>query len=246
VRFALLLLIALLLGMPAQAGEVHVAVAQNFAATLQEISRAFSSATGHSVISSAASTGKLYAQIENGAPFEVFLSADSERPRLLEERGLAVKGSRFSYALGRLVLWSAQPDLVDPAGAVLAKTGWRHLAIANAELAPYGAAAREVLIQRGLWDAVRGRLVQGEDIAQTFQFVATGNAELGFVALAQLAGAERGGSRWLVPDSLHAPIEQQAVLLARAKDDAAARALLDFLRAPEARARISQAGYALP
>jgi molybdate transport system substrate-binding protein len=246
VRWAIALLLALLSPVAAHPGEVHVAVAQNFAGTLQELSRSFSAATGHSVVPSAASTGKLYAQIENGAPFEVFLSADSERPRLLEERGLAVGGSRFSYALGRLVLWSAQPDLVDPAGAVLDQTGWRHLAIANPKLAPYGAAAREALIKQGLWDRVQDRLVQGEDIAQAFQFVATGNAELGFVALAQLAGADRGGSRWLVPESLHAPIEQQAVLLARAKDDTAARAFLDFLRAPEARARIAQAGYAVP
>jgi molybdate transport system substrate-binding protein len=230
-------------------GEVHVAVAANFARPLGEIGAAFEKATGHRVVSSPGSTGKLHAQIRNGAPFDVLLAADAERPRLLEEEGSAVAGSRFPYALGRLVLWSAKPSFVDGAGPkVLEKalgTGFRHLAIANPKTAPYGAAARQVLEKLGLWQKVSPRIVQGEDIGQAFQFVVTGNAELGFVALSQLQGGA-GGSRWLVPADLHAPIEQQAVLLARGRDNPAARAFLAFLKGKEGRAIVERSGYALP
>jgi molybdate transport system substrate-binding protein len=229
----------------AHAGEVHVAVATNFAVTSEVIGRDFSAASGHRVVISSGSSGKLAAQIESGAPFEVFLSADAARPRHLEERGLAVAGSRFPYALGRLVLWSAKPDFVDPTGDVLAGDAFRHLAIANPELAPYGAAAREVLLRLGHWQRLEPRLVRGEDIGQTFQFVATGNAELGFVALAQLVG-RADGSRWLVPEELHAPIEQQAALLVPGARDEAARAFAAYLRSQAARARIERAGYGLP
>jgi molybdate transport system substrate-binding protein len=237
--------VLLAVGSPAQAGEVHVAVATNFAPTCEAIGKDFTAASGHRVLISSGSSGKLAAQIETGAPFELFLSADAERPRHLEAQGLAVAGSRFPYAVGRLVLWSAKPDFVDPAGAVLAGDSFRHLAIANPELAPYGAAAREVLTRLGHWQRLEPRLVRGEDIGQTFQFVATGNAELGFVALAQLVGRD-DGSRWPVPAELHAPIEQQAVLLATGAGDEAARAFLAFLRGEAARARIEQAGYGLP
>jgi molybdate transport system substrate-binding protein len=224
---------------------VHVAVAQSLAEPARRIGEAFSAASGDGLVVSAGSTGKLYAQIANGAPFDVFLSADAERPALLERKGLAVQGSRFTYALGRLALWSADPERVDAAGAVLEARDWRHLAIANPALAPYGAAAREVLTRRGLWERVEKRIVQGEDVAQAYHFVATGNAELGFVALAQLAG-KSSGSRWLVPEDLHAPLEQQAVLLERARDNAAAEAFLEFLRHDTARAVIEAAGYRLP
>jgi molybdate transport system substrate-binding protein len=229
----------------AGAGETHVAVAQNFAVTCRQIAEAFTAETGHAVTLSAGSTGKLYAQIENGAPFDVLLSADAERPRRLEASGRAVAGSRFTYALGRLVLWSPTAGLVDEAGAVLASDRYRHLAIANPELAPYGAAAREVLRGLDLFERLAGRIVRGEDIGQTYQFVASGNAELGFVALAQLIDAEQG-SRWMVPEKLHTPIEQQAVLLAVGRDEEGATAFLSFLRSPGARAQIERAGYGVP
>jgi len=231
----------------ARAGEVHAAVATSFAATARALAEPFRAASGHALLVSNGSSGKLYAQIASGAPFEVFLSADAERPRRLEEAGHAVAGTRFAYALGRLVLWSA-----DPARAVgpeaLRAGDFARLAIASPELAPYGAAARATLRRLGLWEALAPRLVRGEDVGQAYQFVATGNAELGFVALAQLAARDdqAGGARWLVPAELHPPIEQHAVLLARGRDDPAARAFLDFLRSPDARARIAAAGYDLP
>lgn len=230
------------LAAPAQAGEVHVAVAASFAEPLRAIAQAFETETGDAVVVSEGSTGKLYAQIVNGAPFEVFLAADAERPRRLLAAGNAVAGTGFAYALGRLALWSADPARVS--GPAALHGAFRHLAIANPELAPYGVAARETLAKHGLWEALAPRLVRGEDVGQAFQFVATGNAELGFVALAQVQGA--GGSRWEVPADQHAPIEQHAVLLAAGRDAAAARAFLAFLRGPEARARIAAAGYGLP
>ncbi len=226
----------------ARAGEVHVAVATNFAAPARALAAAFAAETGHRAVISDGSTGKLYAQIVNGAPFEVLLAADVERPRQLEAEGGAVAGSRFTYALGRLVLWSA--SAARGGGEDALRGDFRHLAIANPELAPYGTAARQVLEELGLWENLQGRLVRGEDIGQTFQFVATGNAELGFVALSQTVG--KGGSQWIVPADRHAPLEQQAVLLARGRDDEAARAFLAYLRGDAARARIERAGYGVP
>src|SRR5690606_25869413 len=185
------------------ADEVRIAVATNFAATMNALIQRFEELTEHSVLASSGSTGSHYAQIRNGAPFDAFFAADDERPQLLEEEGLIVPGSRFLYAVGRLALWSPRPDYVDEEGRVLEAGGFRFLAIANPEVAPYGAAARDVLVARGLWDALQPRLVRGQDIGQTYQFVATGNAELGFVAWAQLARQEPEvqGSYWLVPDS---------------------------------------------
>ncbi len=234
-------------GHPAPAAEVAVAVAANFTAPLEKLATVFEKQSGHHLVVSSGSSGKLYLQITAGAPFAVLLSADAERPLRLEREGAAVPGTRFTYALGTLVLWSRDPGLVDPAGAVLAGGRFRHLAIPNPELAPYGAAARQVLQSLGLWQKLAPRLVQGEDLGQTFQFVATGNAELGFVALSQVraAGGPRG-SLWLVPAARYHPIEQQAVLLARGKDDPAARAFLDFLRSAPARALIQEFGYGLP
>jgi molybdate transport system substrate-binding protein len=234
--------------------EVTVAVAANFTAPCEEIAGAFEKASGHHVAISSGSTGKLAAQIQNGAPFEVLLAADAERPALLESNGTAVAGSRFTYALGRLVLWSPDPSLVDSGGKVLASGRFRHLAIANPRLAPYGAAAEQVLDGLGLRRRLAPLLVQGEDIAQTYQFVASGAAELGFVALSQLwagaggggAGAKIKGSVWIVPAASYRPIAQQAVLLARGKDDPAARAFMDFLKSPEARRVIERYGYGLP
>jgi len=226
----------------ALADDVHVAVAANFAGPLQALGAAFTQQSGHRVVASAGSTGKFYAQVRNGAPFHVLLSADEATARRLEDEGLAVAGSRFTYALGRIVLWSAQEALVDAKGEVLRSRRFKSLAMANPKLAPYGVAAQQAMARLGVWDAVQGRIVQGENIAQTFQFVASGNAELGFVALSQLTD-ERKGSRWVVPLELHAPIRQDAVLLRRTP---AARTFLDFLRSPAARQRIAASGYELP
>lgn len=242
--------VAIALASPwADADEVRVAVAANFAQTLTALAEAFTAATGHRVLASTASTGKHYAQIRNGAPFEVFLAADAERPARLEAEGLSVPGTRFTYAVGRLVLWSPRPGYVDADGAVLNQEAFRHLAIANPKTAPYGDAARQVLTHLGLWDSLQARLVRGENVGQAFQFIASGNAELGFVALAQIQypGSPVDGSRWLPPADWYAPLLQQAVLLPRGRDHAAARALLAFLRgSPVARQIIEAHGYALP
>lgn len=235
-----------LAGAPAGAGEVSVAVAANFAGTLDELGSAFHAVSGHTLRLSAGSTGKLYAQIRNGAPFDVLLAANAEHPRRLEQDGLAVAGSRFTYARGQLALWSRDPGRVDGAGQVLHAGAFRHLAIANPAIAPYGAAAQQALERLGLWERLAPRIVRGEDIGQTFQFVRSGNAEIGLVALAQIRQLEGGarGSWWLVPAGLYDPIEQQAVLLARGGDNPAARALLEFLRGRAARAIIQAHGYA--
>jgi molybdate transport system substrate-binding protein len=249
-RSALSLLALLLAGAAfgARAADVHVAVAANFAGPMARIAEAFRAETGHRLKVSAGSTGKLATQIRAGAPFEVFLAADETTPARLIAEGHAVAGSAFPYAIGRLVLWSAQPGLVDAEGAVLASDRFRRLAIANPKTAPYGAAALEVLAARGLADALAPRLVTGQSIAQAYQFVVTGNAELGFVALSQLAspGQGRSGSSWLVPANLHRPILQDAVLVRAGQDSAAARALLAFLRGERARAVIQAHGYELP
>lgn len=238
------LALALLPGLPSAAG-VRVAVAANFLSTLDQLTEGFSAKTGHRVVASSASTGKHFAQISNGAAFDVFLAADAERPALLERRGLGVAGSRLTYARGRLVLWvPAEEGLEDPQ-AYLASAPFRRLAIANPRLAPYGLAAQQVLEQWRLWGLLRGRLVSGENVAQALQFVATGNAEAGLVALAQLRALPAGGrgAYALIPGELHDPIDQQALLL---RDSPAARAFLDYLRGDEAAAVIEAAGYVVP
>ena len=209
---------------------------------MSDLVERFELQTEHTVLVSSGSTGNHYAQIRNGAPFDAFFAADSERPRLLEQEGHAVAGSRFLYAVGRLVLWSPEPRYVDDQGRVLETQDFRRLSIANPDLAPYGAAARETLIARGLWERLMPRLAMGQDIGQAYAFVQTRNAELGFVALAQLRqpGREIEGSYWLVPESVHRPIAQEAVLL---RDVPAARAFLDFVKAPEAREIIRSYGY---
>lgn len=231
----------------AAAEEVQLAVAANFAAPLQAMVRVFEKETGHRVRVSVGSTGKLYAQIVNGAPFQVLLAADDETPAKLEREGMVVPGTRFTYATGKLALWSAQADRVDASGEVLKKAQFTHLAIANPKLAPYGAAAVEVLRNLGLLDSMRPKLVQGENIAQTYQFVASGAAELGFVALSQVIveGRPMQGSVWIVPDTLHAPIRQDAALLRAGQGRAAAMALLDFLKTDKARVIIRAYGYAI-
>jgi molybdate transport system substrate-binding protein len=227
---------------------VTVAVAANFSVPMQRIAVEFERDTGHTARLSAGATGKLYAQIRNGAPFEVFLSADEATPTRLLADGAAVPGSRFTYAIGRLVLWSARPGFVDAQGAMLAQGRFEHLAIANPKTAPYGAAAVEVLERLGLLDALRPKFVQGENIAQAQQFVASGNAQLGFVAQSQVwrDGALGEGSAWFVPPDLHAPLRQDAVLLTPGRDRPAARALLAYLREDKARAIIRAFGYGLP
>ena len=229
----------------AQADPVSVAVAANFTAPMQKIASAFEADTGHKAELSFGATGKFYAQITHGAPFQVLLSADDTTPARLERESKAVANSRFTYAIGTLVLWSAQPGTVDAKGDVLKSGDFKHLAIANPKLAPYGAAAMQAMDKLGATAVVQPRLVQGENIAQTFQFVSTGNAQLGFVALSQVMvdGKIRSGSAWQVPANLHDPIRQDAVLLNPGKDSAAAAALLTYLRSDKAKAIIQSYGY---
>lgn len=229
----------------ALADDVQVAVAANFTAPMKLIAADFEKDTGHKAVLTFGATGKFYAQITNGAPFEVFLAADDETPAKLEKEGAAVNGSRFTYATGKLVLWSAQPGVVDVRGEVLKKGAFKKIAIAAPKLAPYGAAAVETMNKLGLQAVLEPKLVQGESIGQTFSFVSTGNAELGFIALSQVyeGGKIRSGSAWVVPGSLHSPIRQDAVLLAKAKDSKAAVQLMAFLKTEKARAVIRSFGY---
>lgn len=239
----------LFLAAPALAADVQVAVAANFTAPMKIIAAEFEKDTGHKAVLSFGATGKFYAQIRNGAPFEVFLAADEDTPAKLEREGAAVRGSRFTYATGRLALWSARPGVVDAQGEVLKNGGFGKLAIAAPKLAPYGAAALETMTRLGVLAALQPRLVTGESIGQAFGFVATGNADLGFVALSQVleSGKLASGSAWIVPETLHSPIRQDAVLLTRGKDSPAARQLMVFLQSDKARAVIRAHGYqALP
>lgn len=232
----------------AAADETTVAIAANFTTAIQRLASEFNRATGHQLLASFGSTGKLYAQIKNGAPFDVFLAADERRPKLLESEGYAVPGTRFTYAIGRLVLWSPEAGVVDPHGNVLRTGNFARLAIANAKTAPYGAAAEQILRRSGLWKELAPRLVRGENITQTFQFVSTGNVPLGFVALAQVRAlpAARRGSQWLVPAGLYDPLRQDAVLLKHGADNAAARAFLEYLRSPTVKSVIRELGYSTP
>lgn len=234
-----------LLACVAQGGEVAVAVAGNFMTPMQKIAPAFEAATGHKAVIAYGTVGKFAAQIEAGAPFDVLVSADQATPERLERAGLAVPTSRYTYAIGRLVLWSARPGLVDERGQVLARSEFAHLAIASPKLAVYGAAAVEVMNRLGLTQALQPKLVVGDNITQTHQFVASGNAELGFVALSQIYedGRYAPGSYWLVPASLYPPIRQDVVLLTRGRDNAAAQALLDYMKSEPARRVIRAHGY---
>ena len=231
---------------PALADDLQVAVAANFAAAAQKIAAQFEHGTGHAVKLSLGATGKFYAQIEAGAPFDVLLAADQATPARLVAEGKAVPATLRTYAIGRLVLWSADPALVDAQGEVLRSGRWKHLAVADAKLAPYGQAARQTLATLRLADAVQPRLVTAESIGQALQYVQSGNAELGFVALGQVQppdGSRVPGSMWLVPDDLYAPIRQDAVVLAAGKANRAATQFVDYLAGDKARAVIQAYGY---
>jgi molybdate transport system substrate-binding protein len=240
-----LLLAALLTPQPLQAAEIRVAVASNFRHVMAELATRFEAAKGHEVTVIPGSSGKHYAQIVHGAPFDAFFSADAERPLRLERERRIQPGSRFTYAIGKLVLWSPRDDFVDAEGKVLMANDFAHLAIANPQLAPYGAAAREVLQSLGVWERLAGKLVRGENIGQAFQFVVSGNAELGLVSRAQLTmpGRPFGGSSWNPPQSLYNRIDQQAALL---EDSAAGRAFMAFVQSEESRALIRTYGYDVP
>ena len=231
----------------ALADQVQVAVAANFTAPMQTIASEFEKDSGHQLVVSFGATGQLYAQIKNGAPFEVFLSADESTPTKLESEGAAVGGSRVTYAIGTLALWSAKEGYVDAKGEVLQSGEFKHLAIANPKTAPYGLAATQVLASLGLSETVAAKLVEGQSIAQTLQFVASGNAELGFVALSQVYknGKITSGSAWIVPAALHTPIRQDALLLRKGENNPAAVALMAYLQGPKAAAVINSYGYQL-
>jgi molybdate transport system substrate-binding protein len=243
-------LCALVWTAPARAADpvVRVAVAANFATPLKLLMRRFEQESGYQALLSVGATAKLYAQIQSGAPFDVLLAADTDTPVRLEQEHAAVPGSRFTYATGRLILWSAQGNTVDAHGDVLKNGDFKHLAIAAPQLAPYGAAALQTLTRLGHLERLRPRLVMGESIGQTYSFVASGNAELGFVALSQVYenGQLTGGSGWIVPTHLHSPLRQEAVLLARAKNNPAAIALLAFLKSDSSRTVIRSFGYETP
>ena len=229
----------------ARADVVQVAVAANFTAPARALAEVFARTTGHEARLSFGATGAFYTQIKNGAPFDVLLAADDERPARLEKEGDTVAGSRFTYATGQLVLWSAKPVLVDDEGAVLKHGQFGKIAIANPKNAPYGAAAVEAMEKLGLAATLQPKLVTGESIGQTFNFIATGNAELGFVALAQVleGGKLKSGSMWVVPAQYHAPIIQDAVILKRAASNPAAKAWMELLKTPQSKALIRSYGY---
>jgi molybdate transport system substrate-binding protein len=229
------------------AAEIKVAVAANFVAPFKDVALAFEVETGHTVSITPGATGKFYAQIVNGAPFEIFFSADDETPLKLEKEGKAILGTRFTYATGTLALWSAKENMVDSSGDVLKTGSFKFLAIANPKVAPYGIAAVQTLQKLGLLAALEQKFVQGESISQTHQFISTGNAEVGFVALSQIYqnGKLKSGSAWIVPDSFHDPLRQDAVLLEPGKNSDAAKTLLKFMKSAKAKAIILSYGYKL-
>jgi molybdate transport system substrate-binding protein len=227
------------------ADSVQVAVSANFQGALELIAQSFEADTGHKVVAISGATGKFYAQITNGAPFDVLLSADQDTPKKLEAEGFAVQGSRFTYAMGRLVLWSNKSHYVDGDGAILKTGNFEHLSIANPKTAPYGAAAVEVIRKLKLEKSLSPKLVQGENIAQAHQFVVSGNAELGFVALSQVYrdGQLTSGSAWFIPDDMYPTIRQDAVILRPGAHNPAAKALLDYLKSPKALEVMASLGY---
>lgn len=237
----------LLFGQASWSATVLVAVAANFSKPMAEIVSQFEKATGHSVKLSFGSSGKFVSQLENGGPFEVLVSADEKGPEKLEQAGLTVTNTRFVYALGKLVLWSSKPNFVDDKGKILMTSNFKHLALADPKVAPYGAAAIDVLKKMKLLEKLQPLFVQGENIAQTYQFISTANAELGFLALSQVIenGKIAGGSSWIIPDNLHAPIRQGAVLMKKGAENPAARALINYLKSIPALAIINKYGYDL-
>lgn len=241
----LITVVVSLIAFNARADDVSVAVAGNFTTPMQKIAALFEKETGHKAVLSFGSTGKFYAQIKNGAPFDVLLAADEDTPIKLEKEGSAIKGSRFTYAIGKLVLWSAKADFVDDSGDILKTGNFNKLAIANPKLAPYGAAAVQALGALGLLRALEPKFVQGESIAQAFQFVASGNAQLGLVAMSQVFenGKLKSGSAWIVPANLYSPIRQDAILLEKGRGKPAAEALMLLLKSERARILIRSYGY---
>ena len=230
----------------ALAKELRIAVASNFLLPLKALSKNFKESTGHKVVVISGSTGKLYAQIKQGAPFDILLAADAIRPELLEKEGIGVPGSRFTYAVGRLALWSADSTLpLKNDLQVLNHKNFRYLAIANPKTAPYGKAAEQVLRKKGFWEQIQNRLVRGENISQTFQFVMTGNADIGFIALSQLRKNQGRGFSWIIPQEWHDPIRQQGILLKRAKTNKAARQFLIFIKSNRIQKQIQSYGYSL-
>ena len=246
-RGLLSLLAACLLPLSSYATEATVAVAANFAAPMKVIAQDFEKETGHRAVLAFGATGQLYAQIKNGAPFQLLLAADDKIPAKLEREGLGVAGTRFTYATGKLVLWSKNASLVDNRGEILRSGNFNQIALANPKLAPYGAAAMEVVETMGLTAAITPKIVQGANISQVFQFVSSENATLGFVALSQVfeSGKIKEGSGWIVPSNMHKPIKQDVILLRSGKDNAAAQALMQYLRSNKAKAVIRSFGYEL-
>jgi molybdate transport system substrate-binding protein len=244
--FLLSLVLVVLAVTPALAEQVLVAVAANFIGPFREVAMEFEKTTGHTVQTASGSSGNFYSQIKNGAPFDVFFSADNERPKLLEEEGLGVIGSRFTYAIGRLVLWGPDSNLVKGQDT-LGSASFKRLAIANPKTAPYGVAAMQAMQKLGVWESVQPRIVMGESLGQTMGFIESGNAELGFVALSQVLDPKiKGtGSRWDVPNDLHEPIQQDVVLLTKGKENPAAKALMEFMGGPQAKAIIERYKYEL-
>lgn len=228
-----------------RAEEAMVAVAANFSAPMQQIAASFQKDTGHQLKMSFGATGGIYAQIKNGGPFDVFLSADQITPQKLEAEGLGVASTRFNYATGQLVLWSKQDGLVDDKGQVLRSKNIQRIALANPKLAPYGVAAWETMTALGLLEELKSKVVQGDNIAQTYQFVSTQNAQVGFVALSQVFahGQLTSGSAWIVPPHLYKPIRQDVILLKNGKDNSAAKALLMYLKGEKAKAVMKSYGY---
>jgi molybdate transport system substrate-binding protein len=243
----LFVLLALSVAPAARADDVQVAVASNFTAPMEKIAADFAAATGHKAVLAFGATGKFYTQIKNGAPFEILLAADETTPAKLEKEGAAVAGSSSTYAIGKLVLWSAKPGVVDAKGEVLKKGTFQHIALANPDTAPYGLAAVQVLTHLKLLETLKPKFVQGENITQTYQFVASANAELGFVALSQVIkdGKVTDGSAWIVSPELYKPLRQAVVLLTPGKGKAAALALLAYLKGDKAKAVILSYGYTL-
>ena len=241
----IMLAASLLLATSTNAAEVKVAVAANFAQPMKDIAAEFEKDTGHKLNLTQGATGKFYAQITNGAPFEVFLSADDETPSKLVKEGKAIAATQFTYAIGRLVLWSPDEKLVDHGGGVLKTDKFKFLSIANARVAPYGRAAVQTMQKLGVLTAIEPRVVQGESISQTYQFVTSGNAQLGFVALSQVwdSGKLKSGSAWIVPEDMHEQLRQDIVLLNPGKESKAATALVDYLKSDKARKVIERYGY---
>lgn len=241
----LLALLSLMLAAPVLAADLHLAVAANFTAPMEQLKPLFEKASGHKLIISYGTVGKFYAQIKQGAPFELLISADDETPIRLEKDGLALPETRFTYAIGKLMLWSAKPGLVDARGEVLKQADFKRLAIASPKLAVYGAAGVEVLKKLGVYEQLQAKFVFGENITQTYQFIATANADLGFVALSQIYknGSYAAGSHWQVPSNLYPQIRQDAVLLAKGRDNPAGKALLAFLKTQETKKIIRSYGY---